>query len=84
MSQNEVDALFNQRNKELVIHELDRVFGRNNIISRHFIATGEIQITHLARALLRQQYHNIVRLERIEDKMGIKWDPLSLDAKPDG
>jgi hypothetical protein len=84
MSQAEVDALFNQRNRDLVLHELDRVFGKNNILSRHFIRTGEIQITHLARALLRQQYHNMVRLERIEAKLGITWDPLSLDAKPSG
>lgn len=84
MSRNEVDALFKQRSTALAIHELDRVFGPGNVLSEHFITNGEIPMNMLARALLRQQYHNIVRLERIEDKMGIKWDPKSLDAKPSG
>lgn len=84
MSQSEVDKLFNQRNMALVIHELETVFGKDNVILRHLLATGEIQITHLARALLRQQYHNVKRFEAIEHKLGIKWDPKSLDARPGG
>lgn len=84
MSKNEVDGLLNQRSAALAMHELDRVFGEGNVLTRHFITNGEIPMNMLARALLRQQYHNIVRLERIEDKLGIKWDPLSLDAKPNG
>jgi len=79
--QKEVDHVLGLRNKALVIHELDTIFGVGNPFTAQFKITGQIPISKLSRAGIRQQYHNVKRLEAIEEKIGIKWDPLSLDNR---
>lgn len=69
------DEMWKDRNTQLVIHELDSVFGPGNALSLHFKQHAQIPSTMLLRALLRQQYFTNERLKRIEAKMGIKFDP---------
>jgi len=62
-------------NKTLVLHELDEVFGPGNALSEHFKAHGQLESGMLIRSLIRQQYFNKKRLEKIEGKLGIVFDP---------
>jgi hypothetical protein len=81
MSQKEVDNLFNHRDVALLIHDLETVFGKNNLFVRQLHGGEKLSMFNLCRALLRNQMHLTVRLERIEDRIGQKWDPQSLENK---
>ena len=74
----EFNTMMNQRSITLVLHELDQVFGKGNALSIHFKQHEDLQASMLLRGLLRQQWFNKVRLERIEAKLGITFDPKDL------
>jgi hypothetical protein len=69
------DQMWADRNKALVIHELDQIFGPGNALSLQVKQTGEIPISMLVRAIVRQQFFVNHRLAVIEEKLGIKFDP---------
>lgn len=67
----EVQAMFQDRERELILYDLDQVFGINNPISSQIRATGTIQGEMILRGVVRQMRLMKERLDVLEGKVGV-------------